>query len=72
MNERDVEEIGGMLRKAVGPAETDLRGDLWPAMLRRLETQPAAVPWLDWVLVAAVVAWALFFPEVIPVLLYHL
>jgi hypothetical protein len=72
MNERDVETVGGMLRKAVAAADTDLRRDLWPAMLRRLEEEPAAVAWFDWVLVAAVVAWALSFPEVIPVLLYHL
>jgi len=72
MNERDVEDVGTVLRKAIAPAETDLGRDLWPSMLRRLEKQPAAVPWFDWVLVAAVVAWALLFPEVIPVLLYHL
>jgi hypothetical protein len=41
-------------------------------MLRRLEERPAAVPWLDWALVTALLLWALLFPEAIPVLLYHL
>jgi hypothetical protein len=72
MNERDVDEVGRILRRAMAPAETGLRHDLWPRMLRRLEEQPAAVPWLDWALVALLGAWVLFFPEAIPVLLYHL
>jgi hypothetical protein len=28
--------------------------------------------WLDWALGAAVVAWLVFFPAAIPLLLYHL
>jgi hypothetical protein len=72
MNERDAEEIGRILRSAVAPAEAELRRDLWPRMLRRLEEQPAPVPWLDWALVAALAAWVLFFPGAIPILLYHL
>jgi hypothetical protein len=73
MNEQDVDDVGRILRKAIAPVETDLRRDLWPRMLRRLEgTQPAAVSWLDWALVGLLAAWVLFFPEAIPVLLYHL
>jgi hypothetical protein len=72
MNERDVDDIGRILRRAVAPTETELKRDLWPRVLRRLEKRPAAVPWLDWALVAALAAWVLFFPEAIPLLLYHL
>jgi hypothetical protein len=72
MNERDAEDIGRILRKAIPPADTELRRDLWPRMLRRLEEPPSAVPWLDWALVALIAAWVLLFPEAIPVLLYHL
>jgi hypothetical protein len=65
---------------------TQLGRDLWPAMLRRLE-QPAPArwferarfkqawfnqAWFDWALGAAAVAWLVFFPAAIPVLLYHL
>jgi hypothetical protein len=72
MNDRDVEDVGRLLRRTIAPAESELRGDLWPRMLRRLEERPAAVPWLDWALVTALLLWALLFPEAIPVLLYHL
>jgi hypothetical protein len=41
-------------------------------MLQRLEERPAAIPWFDWALLAAVAAWLVFFPGAIPVLLYHL
>ena len=46
--------------------------DLWPQMLRRLDTQPLRVPWFDWVLAAAVAAALLLFPDAIPALLYQL
>jgi hypothetical protein len=73
MNERDVDDVGRILRRAIAPVETDLRRDLWPRMWRRLEEQPrAAVSWLDWALVALLAAGVLFFPEAIPLLLYHL
>jgi hypothetical protein len=72
MNEKDADDVGRVLRRAIAPAETELGHDLWPRMLRQLEVRPAAVPWLDWALVAALLVWALMFPEAIPVLLYHL
>jgi hypothetical protein len=72
MNEQDADNLGRLLRKALGPADTKLTRDLWPQMLHRLEKTPTAVPWLDWALVALLAAWVLFFPEAIPVLLYHL
>ena len=49
-----------------------LQRDLWPQMLRRLDAQPVRVPWFDWALAAAVAAALLFFPGVIPALLYQL
>ena len=52
---------------------TELESDLWPQMLRRLdEQQPVRVPWIDWVLAAAVAAALLLFPSAIPALLYQL
>ncbi len=50
-----------------GPAN-----DLWPAMLRRLDQSPAAVPWFDWALIAGLVVLLALFPAWIPVLLYYL
>jgi hypothetical protein len=76
MNEHDQERLERLLKKSVpklgGQASAELRRDLWPTMLRRLEVRPAAVPWFDWALLAAVAVWLAFFPGAIPVLLFHL
>ena len=50
----------------------ELRRDLWPDMLRRLEQSPVRVPWFDWALLAISGAAAIFFPALIPALAYHL
>lgn len=77
MNENDQQERITQVLKTSLPAmgsgdETQLRRDLWPAMLKRLEAPPSAVPWFDWALLATVAAWLVFFPGAIPVMLYHL
>jgi hypothetical protein len=41
-------------------------------MLRRLDEHPVRVAWFDWALLALLGVSLGFFPEVIPVLLYHL
>jgi hypothetical protein len=76
MNEHDQERIEQLLKKSLPPIRArvgaELGRGLWPAMLRRLEERPTAVPWFDWALLAAVAAWLVLFPGAIPVLLYHL
>jgi hypothetical protein len=76
MNEHDQKRIEQLLKQSLPPVSAqftaDLRRDLWPAMLKRLDARSAAVPWFDWALLAAVIAWFAFFPGAIPVLLYHL
>ncbi len=73
MSERNDEKIREILRKAIAPvANRELKRDLWPQMLRRLEKRPAQVPWFDWALVALLAIWFFFLPEAIPILLYHL
>jgi hypothetical protein len=77
MNERDLnQQMEGMrklLKTAVPPVtETEPHRDLWPQMLRRLETVPAPIPWWDWALLAAAATVFFFFPGTIPALLYHL
>jgi hypothetical protein len=76
MNEHDQKRIEQLLKQSLPPASSQvgaqLRRDLWPTMLQRLEVRPSAVPWFDWALLAAVVSWLAFFPGAIPVLLYHL
>ena len=72
MNERD-ESLKELLKRAAGgPADRELKHDLWPEMLRRLEQPPARVPWWDWVLAASLLLCLLLFPETVPAVLYLL
>ena len=74
MNDSDEKILRELLKQNVSPMiDTELRRDLWPQMLQRLdEQQPFRVPWFDWVLAALASAALLLFPGVIPALLYHL
>ena len=75
-NEKNEQAMRDLLKQAVPPVrDTELRRDLWPKMLRKLEEHPApvfAVPWFDWALAALLGAALVFFPGSIPALLYHL
>ena len=75
-NEENSKEMKALLRAAIAPMkDTELRRDLWPQMLRKLDEQPAPVakvPWFDWALAAILGAALFFFPGTIPALLYHL
>jgi hypothetical protein len=69
-NDKEMKEL---IRHAIAPAkDAELRRDLWPQMLRKLEEQPTRVPWFDWALAAILSAVLVFFPGSIPALLYHL
>ena len=73
MNERNDEEFRELLKDAVAPvADTELRQDLWPRMLRKMDESTIRASWLDWALIALLPVWFFFFPQVIPALLYHL
>ena len=76
MKEHERDRIEQLIKKSLSPigarAEAELRHDLWPAMLKRLDGPRAAVPWFDWALFTAVAALLVFFPGAVPVLLYHL
>ncbi len=80
MNEQELNEL---LKRSIPPV-SELRRDLWPQMLRRLDAQAAegswfvallssrsAAPWFDWALLAALVVGVCLFPRAIPVWLYH-
>jgi hypothetical protein len=70
------EEIAALLKAAITPVkDTELRRDLWPQMLRKLDEQPSPlnkIPWFDWALAGILGAALFFFPGTIPALLYHL
>jgi anti-sigma factor RsiW len=73
MNQQDDQELQALLKQAIAPVkDTELPRDLWPEMLKKLDRQPARVPWFDWALAALLSAALLLFPGVIPALLYHL
>lgn len=75
-NEEDNKEMKNLLKQVIAPAkDTELRRDLWPQMLRKLNDEAYSaitVPWLDWALAAILGAVLVFFPGSIPALLYHL
>ncbi|MGC1416480.1 MAG: hypothetical protein WA817_14435 [Candidatus Acidiferrum sp.] len=65
-----------LLKQAIAPVkDPELRRDLWPQMLSKLNEHSAPaqhVPWFDWALAALAGAALLFFPGIIPALFYHL
>ncbi|HKV63953.1 MAG TPA: hypothetical protein VJO16_18745 [Candidatus Acidoferrum sp.] len=69
-------EVKAFLKAAISPVkDTELRRDLWPQMLRKLDGHPlpgSNVQWFDWALAAILSATLFFFPGAIPALLYHL
>ena len=75
-NDEINKEMKDLLKQSIAPVkDTELRRDLWPQMLRKLEEQPLPihnVPWFDWALAALAGGALLFFPGIIPALLYHL
>ena len=75
-NEENNKEMKALLKQVVAPArDTELRRDLWPQMLRKLDEQPSpvkSVPWFDWALAGILGAALILFPGAIPALLYHL
>ena len=75
-NDEIAKEMKELLKQAIAPMkDSELRRDLWPQMLAKLEEQPATVhviPWFDWALAALAGATLIFFPGIIPALFYHL
>jgi len=72
MNEQDEPLKQLLQRAAFGPADRELKRDLWPEMRQRLARPPVQVPWGDWAVGATFVASLLLFPVTIPAVLYLL
>ena len=71
--EDELDHIRKQLQMALPPCrEPQLKTDLWPRMLRRLEHAPARFGWFEALLAGAIVLAFAAFPELIPVLFYHL
>ena len=71
MKEDDGRQIREALRQSVPRIDAELRRDLWPAVLRKIDTHPAAIAWYDWALIVASCAVFAFFPQMILVFAYH-
>jgi len=66
------EEIKRLLKEMIPRVDPELRRDLWPGMLRRLDAPRTSVPWYDWALIGVLGCWLVVFPEGILHLLYQL
>jgi hypothetical protein len=65
-------QVREALRQSFLPVNTELRRDLWPAVLRRFDARLARVPWYDWALIGVSASVFLFSPRLILVIAYHL
>jgi hypothetical protein len=73
MNAHDEERMKQLLKQAMPPTcDVEAEHDLWPAMLRRMDSRPAAAPWFDWALACGLAVCAVAFPTWIPMILYYL
>jgi len=72
-DDRELDLIRKQLRSALPPlSDSELKVDLWPRMLRRLEDSPAPFGWFESILVGLVALTLAVFPELLPAMLYHL
>ena len=76
MSNEEIKNMKELLKQAVARVpDSELRRDLWPQMLSKLDERRLSVhrvPWFDWVLAAILSAVLIFFPGSIPALVYHL
>lgn len=72
MSEDNDRQIRAALKQSIPPVNTELRRDLWPDVLRKLDAQQVGVPWYDWALVGLSAVMFLAFPRLVLVIAYHL
>ena len=77
MNAQDEKRMKQHLQQSLPPVDpaAEPSRDLWPAVLRRIDADPAGAArqnWFDWALLAGLVVFAASFPATIPVFLYYL
>ena len=72
MNEDNDRQIRDALKHSIPPVNTELRRDLWPDVLRKLDAQQVGVPWYDWALVGLSAVIFLAFPRLVLLFAYHL
>ena len=69
----ELDFIRKQLRTALPPwPDVELETDLWPRMLRRLEETPVRFGWFETLLAGLIALVFAVFPQLIPVVFYHL
>lgn len=69
----ELDPLARELATAFPPCEdTELKVDLWPRMLGRLESPPLRFGYAEAVIAGLLVLYLTIFPELIPVVLYNL
>lgn len=68
----ELEDIQKTLQEAFPAVDAELRRDLWPDLLRRLDARPQKVPWYDWALAGGLAGAMVLFPKLVLLLAYHL
>ncbi len=68
-NDRHIRDA---LKRSFPPVNTELRRDLWPDVLRKLDARQLVVPWYDWALVGLSTVMFLAFPRMVLLFAYHL
>jgi hypothetical protein len=72
-DDRELDFIRRQLRSGLPPwNDVELKVDLWPRMLRRLEEPPVTFGWFESTLVGLVAVTLAIFPQLLPAILYHL
>jgi hypothetical protein len=72
-DDHELEIVRKQLRTATTPwPDVELKTDLWPRMLRRLEEAPVRFGWFEALLAALITLAFVAFPELIPAVFYHL
>ena len=72
MTEDNDRRIRDALKQSFPSVNTDLRRDLWPDVLHKLDARQVGVPWYDWALVGLSVVMFLAFPRLVLLFAYHL
>lgn len=78
IKDQEIDRMERLLRSALPAVDDTLETerDLWPSMLRHMDKQSsrgaATVPWFDWALGGALLAFIAIAPQNIPVILYYL
>jgi hypothetical protein len=72
MTENDDRQIREALKQSFPPVKTELRRDLWPDVLRKVDARQIGVPWYAWALVGLSAVMLLVFPRLVLVFAYHL